>query len=368
LNFFQCFSIDLHPSTQLKEMGCCQSSKDELKIPEEVRLQRKPTHQKSFQSNGQLTIGYERFQFHGGAPPYRGYHFSSDGIFEIDAGASWETFCQTLKKNLDPDNGSDLTFSIYSRKEKETTIYSEHGKYGTDKRFPEMTLLECFIRNKSTLRVYRPFGRGMVDIGTFEPVDKVGNHSIISLKSREFFTSDEVKQLMAEMNCKESSNFQLFEKPPSLSKFKVLRDFADQIFEERKKSKHIESTMYSVHDLQIPLFRTKLIEFIGEEALKELDFLFGGASNDIVLRRCDYLNHCIDFHVDYAYKTMQVALNDDSEYEGGRLVFVSNGKLEIPKRKSGTITLHEKNIIHGVTALRSGIRYGLLILNRPLTI
>jgi len=59
---------------------------------------------------------------------------------------------------------------------------------------------------------------------------------------------------------------------------------------------------------------------------------------------------------------MQVALNSDKEYSGGRLMYLRDGKIEIPERDVGTITIHENNIVHGVTQLENGIKYGLFFL------
>lgn len=72
----------------------------------------------------------------------------------------------------------------------------------------------------------------------------------------------------------------------------------------------------------------------------------------------------INFHTDVSLKTMQVALNDDTEYEGGRLLYVSKGRLNAPERKTGTVTIHDNTIVHGVTLLRSGVRYGLFFLKK----
>lgn len=77
------------------------------------------------------------------------------------------------------------------------------------------------------------------------------------------------------------------------------------------------------------------------------------------------IDHCIDFHTDYARKTLQVSLVDDSDYEGGRLIFVVGDEIVIPKRSIGTVTLHDNRIIHGVTGLNSGVRYGLFLLDQP---
>lgn len=59
----------------------------------------------------------------------------------------------------------------------------------------------------------------------------------------------------------------------------------------------------------------------------------------------------INFHTDVSAKTLQVSLNDDSEYEGGKLIYASQGRLHIPKRVKGSVTVHNNKIVHGVTLL-----------------
>lgn len=56
---------------------------------------------------------------------------------------------------------------------------------------------------------------------------------------------------------------------------------------------------------------------------------------------------------------MQVSLNSDEDYEGGRLIFATNKELIIPKREIGSITIHDNSMIHGVSIMTSGVRYGL---------
>ena len=118
----------------------------------------------------------------------------------------------------------------------------------------------------------------------------------------------------------------------------------------------------------------------------------------------------INFHCDHAECTMQVPLNGDEEYDGGRLVLVreasmppaalatahpenhlnhlnhSNHRnnlncvafpkiqsldeaalpvLESPPRPAGSFTIHNRYIVHGVTKLNQGIRYGLFLLYKP---
>jgi len=56
---------------------------------------------------------------------------------------------------------------------------------------------------------------------------------------------------------------------------------------------------------------------------------------------------------------MQVALNDEAEYEGGRLIYATEAWLQVPVRMAGSATLHENSIPHGVSELAAGVRYGL---------
>ena len=84
----------------------------------------------------------------------------------------------------------------------------------------------------------------------------------------------------------------------------------------------------------------------------------------IALRRTEGpVDGCIDFHCDgsYATKTVQIALNDESEYVGGRLCFVEpkpggNPVLTVVERPAGTLTCHPAKVLHGVTKLHSGVR------------
>ncbi len=62
---------------------------------------------------------------------------------------------------------------------------------------------------------------------------------------------------------------------------------------------------------------------------------------------------------------MQVALNDD--FKGGNLLLICDGrKIEAPERKTGTVTIHHNDIVHGVTLLEEGTRYGLFFLKKKI--
>jgi hypothetical protein len=72
----------------------------------------------------------------------------------------------------------------------------------------------------------------------------------------------------------------------------------------------------------------------------------------------------IPFHLDVsATRTLQVALNDEREYAGGRLVFAGgDGQLHVPTRPAGSLTVHDDSAVHGVTPLRAGVRCGIFLL------
>jgi predicted 2-oxoglutarate/Fe(II)-dependent dioxygenase YbiX len=63
--------------------------------------------------------------------------------------------------------------------------------------------------------------------------------------------------------------------------------------------------------------------------------------------------------------SMQVALNDESEYEGGRLVYATDEGLLCPSRTAGSATLHDNTIAHGVSLHTRGVRYSLFFLQAP---
>lgn len=75
----------------------------------------------------------------------------------------------------------------------------------------------------------------------------------------------------------------------------------------------------------------------------------------------------IGWHFDgaYATTTVQVALNDDREYEGGRLCFYSMDKgVEVLQRGAGCMTVHKPHVLHAVTRLTAGTRYSLFVVDK----
>jgi hypothetical protein len=70
---------------------------------------------------------------------------------------------------------------------------------------------------------------------------------------------------------------------------------------------------------------------------------------------------------------MQVPLNEATEFQGGRLVFAlsldgskrGDGTLLVAPREVGGCSIHDNTVVHGVTELWGGVRYGLFFLRVP---
>ena len=117
-------------------------------------------------------------------------------------------------------------------------------------------------------------------------------------------------------------------------------------------------------DMKINLTDAQLIAIIDQANFENLRRIFGQSDDEIVIRRCHATCKFINFHTDQSLRTMQVSINSDRDYEGGQLMYLTNGKVNIPSRTAGTITIHENDIVHGVTELVSGTRYGLFFLKK----
>jgi hypothetical protein len=120
-------------------------------------------------------------------------------------------------------------------------------------------------------------------------------------------------------------------------------------------------------DLKLDLCKAELQLLVGKAAAARIGALFGGRYNQIKLRRtASAAGQCIAFHLDHSIRTMQVPLNDPREYDGGRVIFaLANGSLLRPEREVGGATLHNNGVVHGVTEITRGVRYGLFFLLVP---
>jgi len=94
----------------------------------------------------------------------------------------------------------------------------------------------------------------------------------------------------------------------------------------------------SIFDLQLHLTQQELAELLSKATVEHLQSsVFGGSPlNSIRLRRICATNEkekkqgkCINFHRDFAIKTLQIALNSNQYYTGGRLVFALSAPMDI---------------------------------------
>mmetsp|Transcript_31135 Transcript_31135/g.38450 ORF Transcript_31135/g.38450 Transcript_31135/m.38450 type:complete len:451 (+) Transcript_31135:222-1574(+) len=71
-----------------------------------------------------------------------------------------------------------------------------------------------------------------------------------------------------------------------------------------------------------------------------------------------------NFHRDTSKCVIQVPLNGDDQYKGGRLLYTrDDGTLEYIPRTAGTVIKHDDSVVHAVTHTLHGVRYALFILH-----
>ena len=69
----------------------------------------------------------------------------------------------------------------------------------------------------------------------------------------------------------------------------------------------------------------------------------------------------IAFHSDTSSYTVNIALNEDQSFAGGRLLVMNGVGLKAPARGLGTAILHAGNLVHGVSKIERGTRYSLIL-------
>jgi len=125
---------------------------------------------------------------------------------------------------------------------------------------------------------------------------------------------------------------------------------------------HTESHFDGSPDFKLDLSNTTLIELIGQNRFEELSQRMEHDFSKIILRRVEDHGNAINFHTDYAKRTMQIMLSDETDYSGCDLVFATGQGFQQPRRKAGTATIHDYTVLHGVTEMKSGVRYSLFFL------
>jgi len=125
-------------------------------------------------------------------------------------------------------------------------------------------------------------------------------------------------------------------------------------------------------DFQVNLSETKLRALIGHDAVDRLYRLPKQLDVDGAPQRFErvgmflrmYEPHTrpwMQFHVDANRYTVNVALNSDDEFEGGRLMGVFDHKVQRIGRAEGDATCHAGSVAHAVSSMISGTRYSLIL-------
>ena len=71
------------------------------------------------------------------------------------------------------------------------------------------------------------------------------------------------------------------------------------------------------------------------------------------------------FHRDTGPLTVNVALASDAWHEGGRLLGLYGGRVQLIERDEGEATVHPSTLLHGVNRMTGGVRYSLIVFYRP---
>ena len=187
------------------------------------------------------------------------------------------------------------------------------------------------------------------DIGEF-----VHTQSDILMNPKKTFDPDYINQIIETYNGSIQAQF-IYHKQPQILNYEQCLNLINYINKNDSKE----------HDFKLNITKDVLIELIGETICNTLLTMYDGYYNSIYIRKVLGDTSLIDFHKDYSKRTMKIALNDPTEYEGGNLVYLSDGCIHIPEQVKGSITIHTNDIIHGVTPIVNGCRYSLFILHTP---
>lgn len=125
-------------------------------------------------------------------------------------------------------------------------------------------------------------------------------------------------------------------------------------------------------DWQVNLEESDLVRLIGRETVAKLyqvPALLEGKPMEIqrvgiflrVYERSPMGRPWMPFHSDGNDYTVNVALNNDSEFHGGRLLALTNNSLQILQRQQGDATGHSGSVYHAVSAMNKGTRYSMIL-------
>ena len=151
---------------------------------------------------------------------------------------------------------------------------------------------------------------------------------------------------------------------------KLLSDFAEYMWRKKEKENRVDMKLVLKNDCCIALFSQ--LNFVDDadpstlyEDILNLHSDLSDRNAKLVIRMTKANDNCIDFHCDgvYASYTVQIPINDPTEYEGGSLVFYVNDHLHFVPRPVGSVCIHPSSVIHGVTRVVKGVRKSLFVVD-----
>ena len=137
----------------------------------------------------------------------------------------------------------------------------------------------------------------------------------------------------------------------------VLNDFVTY-------ARHAMEQFQELPDIRMKLPQELLLLLFDNDSklVNDLIKLHGVNSGGFVLRSTVPNDKCISFHVDglTATQTVQIPLNDS--YVGGKLCFFVGDEIVVPPRLTGSVTIHKRDVLHGVTSVQDGFVIAFLLL------
>ncbi len=216
---------------------------------------------------------------------------------------------------------------------------------------------------KKKLKEYKvEYDLELVDIGTFsnQSEEDIGKFILKNIDNKQMLINqesvdvkgEEINKIIEQLDGKCDASFQYMTN--NIFNRKNRRDLIDYINRYYHNNEQ---------DFKLEITSETLQKLIGNNKLEKIQKVFQNNISKIKLRRVYGNKSFIDFHKDYANKTLKIPLNSHREYKGGDLIYLSNGKIHIPKQNLGSMTIHDNSIIHGVSQITEGIRYSLFILD-----
>jgi len=118
----------------------------------------------------------------------------------------------------------------------------------------------------------------------------------------------------------------------------------------------------SKDDFALSIPESELMLLLGTTKVQQLKDMMSAAEVQVMFRRVRAIGAGIQFHLDLAvHKRMQIVLNDDREYVGGRLIYATPDGLVCPTRSAGFASVHDATVVHGVSVFNMGTRYSLFL-------